>query len=240
MRWSYVLDAVAALLVTVLFAILLASAPATAQTEFLTETTTTNLTVTRDPAVTGRITLTAVIASDFGGAVAEGRVAFHDLSDGRVLGWTNATQPTLTVDGLTPGRHLIRADYSGVSSLLPMVVLPSQSPEMAVDVLARPLVTLTTEGGAVAPGELVTLVVNVRGSSGMPGGAVTFRDGDRVIAAHVPLNSVGSAAFTTSALPEGVRTLVAAYEGDEHYAPAEATVEQIVSDALVMAAQPRM
>lgn len=240
MRLSYLLDAVAALLATVLFAVLLASAPATAQTEFLTETTTTGLTVTRDPAVTGRITLTAVIASDFGGAVAEGRVAFYDLSGGRVLGWTNAAQPILTVDGLSPGRHLIRADYSGVSSLLPMVVLPSQSSELAVDVLARPMVTLTTDGGAVAPGELVTLAVNVRGSIGVPGGAVTFRDGDRVIAAHVPLNSAGSASFTTSALPEGVRTLVAAYEGDDHYAPAEAILEQVVSEALAMAGQPRM
>ena len=72
--------------------------------------------------MTGRITVTAAIASNFGGAVAEGRVAFQDMTDLRVLGWTDATRPSLTIDGLSAGRHLIRADYSGDSSLLPLIV----------------------------------------------------------------------------------------------------------------------
>jgi hypothetical protein len=49
---------------------------------------------------------------------------------------------------------------------------------------------------------------------------VTFSDGRSVIAAHVALDRSGTASFTTSALTDGPRNIVAEYEGDGEHAAA--------------------
>jgi len=202
--------------------------------------TSVTLSASADPAVSGRFHLTAAITSNFGTGVAGGRVVFQDMTTLRVLGWTDAGKPSVTVDGLAPGPHRLRADYTGSNTLLPVVALPSQSPELALDVHARPLLTLSSSDRTIAPGQLVTFTVTVTGSHGAPGGAVTFRDGERVIAAHMPLDRAGAAAFTTSALPEGSRNIVAAYEGDTRYAPATTAIEQTVTGTVAFADPPRM
>ncbi|WP_322518051.1 Ig-like domain-containing protein [Rhodopseudomonas palustris] len=212
---------------------------ASAQVEVITESTTVALSAAADKAVQGRVTLTAAITTRYGAGAADGRITFLDMTTMRVLGWTSVAQPRLTVDGLAPGRHLLRADYSGSAGRLPVIVLPSQSDELALDVLARPMVTLSSSAGVTAPGELVTFTVTVTGSAGTPGGLVTLRDGDSVMAAHVPLDRVGTAAFTTSALPDGVRAVTVDYQGDARYAAAEAQIDHRVT-ATIASAEPRM
>jgi len=212
---------------------------ALAQYEIVSERTTVSLSASVDPVASGRATLSAVIKTDFGTSVADGRITFLDMTTMQVLGWTSVAQPQLVVDGLTSGRHALRADYSGSALLLPVLVLPSQSAEVALDVLARPTLTLVSSKGVTAPGELVTLTASVSGSAGLPAGLVTFRDGDSVIAAHVPLDRTGTASFTTSALADGARCLVVEYEGDARYAKATAQIEQLVT-ATVASAEPRM
>lgn len=212
---------------------------ALAQYEIVSERTTVSLSATVDPIASGRVTLSAEIRTDFGTSVADGRITYLDMTTMRVLGWTSVAQPQLVVEGLAPGRHALRADFSGSALMLPVLVLPSQSAEVALDVLAQPTLTLVSSKGVTAPGELVTLTVSVSGSAGQPAGLVTFRDGDSVLAAHVPLDRSGTAAFTTSALADGVRRIVVEYEGDARYAKATAKIEQLVT-ATVASAEPRM
>ncbi|PZA09242.1 Ig-like domain repeat protein [Rhodopseudomonas palustris] len=216
------------------------STPAAAQVEVVSEVTTTGLDVVAQPAVPGRFVLNAAVRTDYGAGVADGRIVFYDLSTSTVLGWTDAARPSLTVDGLAPGRHLLRADYAGSASRLPLVVLPSQSAEVALDVLVKPRLILSSSNPAPAPGAVVTLTAAVTGSHGPPTGMVSFRDGDRVIAAHVPLDRTGQATFTTSALDNGIGGVVVIYEGDCHYAPAAAQIGPTEDGALALAATPRM
>jgi len=212
---------------------------ALAQYEIVTEGTSIKLTATADPAIVGRYVLTAALEGQFGQGVADGRVAFYDLSTSRVLGWTGVAHPRITVDGLAPGRHLLRADYTGSNGLLPVIVLPSQSDELALDVLATPIVTLSSSQLQATSGALVTLVVAVTGSHGVPGGTVTFRDGDRVLATHVPLDRTGLVSFATSALDDGLGQVVAVYEGDGRYAPAAARLEPAAA-TMALVDPPRM
>jgi hypothetical protein len=213
---------------------------ACAQYEMVSEATSIGLSALPDSAVSGRVVLNAALTTTYGQSVADGRIVFHDLSTMKVLGWTDVAQPSLTVEGLSPGRHVLRADYSGSAVRLPLIVLPSQSAELALDVLAKPVLTLSSSEQGVTPGALVTLVAAVTGSHGIPGGAVTFRDGDRVIAAHVPLDRTGLASFSTSALEGGVGGVVVVYEGDGRYAPASAQLDPSGRGALALVDTPRM
>ncbi|NEW89403.1 Ig-like domain repeat protein [Rhodopseudomonas sp. WA056] len=217
----------------------LGSGPAAAQIEVVSEATTIRLDVTSQP-VPGRFLLSATLTTGFGHGVADGRIVFHDLTTGTVLGWTEAGRPSLMVEGLVPGRHRLRADYAGSASRLPLIVLPSQSAEVALDVLAVPRVTLSSSDSSPPPGAVVTLTVAVTGALGPPVGTVSFRDGEQVIAANVPLDRAGLATFTTSALDNGIGGIVVSYEGDRRYAPASARLEATGDGALTLADTPRM
>ncbi|WP_420135483.1 Ig-like domain-containing protein [Rhodopseudomonas sp.] len=212
---------------------------ALAQYEVLSEQTTTVLTATADPAVPGRVSLRAEVGTAFGSGVPEGRITFLDMGTLRVLGWSSVEQPQITIEGLPPGRHVLRADYSGSAAHLPLIVLPSHSAEIPVDILMQPALTLSSSNDLIAPGDVVTFAVTVTGGAGVPTGSVTFRDGDEVIAAHVRLDHAGIAAFTTSALSPGSRSIAATYEGDGRYAAAETRIEQQVTSPVALIA-PRL
>ena len=100
---------------------------ALAQYEVLTERTTTVLTATTDPAVPGRVSLRAEVATAYGSGVPEGRITFIDMGTLRVLGWSSVAQPEVTIEGLPAGRHMLRADYSGSAVHLPLISLPIHS-----------------------------------------------------------------------------------------------------------------
>jgi hypothetical protein len=214
----------------VVLALLLWSAEAVlAQSIVISEPTTVTLNSSENPAGPGSsITFTASVTTPQGGGVPGGTIQFIDESTMAVLGWAPVAAPSITVSGLTPGRHPIRADYSGTTDFLPLVVQPSQSVLLTQSILATPDVMLSSSQNPSAPGQLVTLTAMVRCDAGTPKGAVTFSDGKSVIAAHVALDRSGAASFTTSALTDGTRNIVAAYEGDGEHAAAVS--QELVQD----------
>jgi len=208
---------------------------ACAQSTVLSEST--RVTVTSSALASGGVELTALVTTAQGAGVPGGSIQFIDETSLQVLGWAEAARPSIVVAGLPVGRHAIRADYRGTDAFLPLIVEPSQSAPLILNVLARPAVTLSTLQNPCAPGELVTLIATVAGA---PGGAVTFRDGATVLAAHVALDRNGTASFTSSSLAEGGRALVAEYEGDgEHQAAVSAPLLLQVTAARLSDAEPR-
>jgi hypothetical protein len=192
-----------------------------AQSVITSETTVTTLTSSANPAkADGSITLTASVVTTGGTGVPGGSIQFRDLSTMKVLGWTPVDKPSITVSQLASGRHEIRAEYTGTDSFLPLILQPSQSEPLLQSVQVTPQLKLSASPNPSAPGQVVTLTAVVSSKAGKPRGAVSFSDGGAVIAAHVTLDSSGTASFTTSALADGARTLVVTYEGDDAHAAA--------------------
>jgi hypothetical protein len=202
----------------VVAAFVLASPPAArAQSIIQSELTRTTLASSVD--VAGHTMLTASVTTEGGGGVPGGIVRFVDETTLLVLGWVDVAHPSLEVDRLSPGLHRFRADYLGTSDYLPLMVQPSQSAIVIETVRAMPAVAVSSSDNPCAPGSVVTLTAAIAGRDGVPKGAVTFRDGEQVLAAHVSLDRAGMASFTTSALANGVRWITAEYEGDKTHAP---------------------
>ncbi|NVN84661.1 MAG: Ig-like domain repeat protein [Rhodopseudomonas sp.] len=210
---------------------------APAQSVILTEPTVVALDSAADAA--GGFSLTAHVTTRQGAGVPGGSIQFIDETTLNVLGWAEAASPSITVASLPAGPHVIRADYRGTDAFLPLIVEPSQSEPLILNVLSKPAVTLSSSQNPSAPGQLVTLTAKVSGEAGAAIGAVTFRDGSAVLAAHVALDSCGTASFTTSALHDGLRAITAEYEGDGDHAPAVSMrLEQDVGLALLPDAAP--
>jgi hypothetical protein len=193
-----------------------------AQSMVIDEPTIVTLQSSANPAgADASITLTASVTTGQGSGVPGGTIQFIDETTLAVLGWADAATPSITVNNLTAGRHLIRADYSGTADFLPLVAQPSQSESLPLTILVLPDVTLSASPNPCSPGQLVTLTAMVTSKIGTPKGTVTFSDGRSVIAAHVRLDHGGTASYTTMALGDGPRgAVVAVYEGDGEHASA--------------------
>jgi hypothetical protein len=225
-------------LATVALAVLLAllsAEAASAQSTVIDEPTSVTLISSANPAGDGHgITLTALVTTAEGEGVPGGTIQFVDETTMTVLGWADVATPSITVNNLPTGRHLIRAEYSGTTEFQPMVVQPSQSEVLTQIELATPDVFVSSSQNPSVPGQVVTLTAMVTSQLGTPRGTVTFRDGRRVIAAHVGLDRSGIASFTTSALTDGSQDIVAQYEGDgEHAAAASPQLVQDVGTAQI-------
>jgi hypothetical protein len=218
----------------VVFALLLAEV-ACAQSTVIDEPTSVTLISSANPAGGGNsITLTALVMTAEGGGVPGGTIQFVDETTMAVLGWANVATPSITVSNLTTGRHLIRAEYSGTTEFQPMVVQPSQSEILTQTELVTPDVIVSSSQNPSVPGQVVTLTAMVTSNVGTPKGTVTFSDGRSVIASHVGLDRRGTASFTTSALNDGTRGIVAMYEGDgEHAAAVSPRLVQDVGTAQI-------
>jgi hypothetical protein len=180
-------------------------------------------------AIGGSITLTTSVTTQQGDGVPGGTIQFIDETTMAVLGWADVATPSITLNNLAAGRHLIRADYSGTAEFLPLVVQPGQSALLTQMVLVRPDVTVSSSPNPFRPGQLVTLTAMVTSKFGTPKGTVTFSDDGSVIAAHVRLDYAGTASFTTLTPTDGPRgAVVATYEGDGEHA--SAVSQQLDSD----------
>jgi hypothetical protein len=226
----------------VLFAILLAVVSvlfsvdaACAQSTVIDEPTSVTLISSANPGGGGNgTTFTARVVTADGGGVPGGTIQFVDETTMTVLGWADVATPAITVKNLTTGRHLIRAEYSGTTEFQPLVFQPSQSEALTQIELVTPDVSVSSSQNPSVPGQLVTLTAMVKSHVGTPRGTVTFSDGRSVIAAHVGLDRSGTASFTTSALNDGVRGIVAVYEGDgEHAAAVSPRLVQDVGTAQI-------
>lgn len=194
---------------------------AQAQDVILSTPTTVRLTSTSKSIEAGvSVMLSAHVATDAGAGVPGGTVQFIDETTMAVLGWANASSPVITVSGLSIGEHRIRADYSGTADFLPAMIQPSRSALLVETVREAVDVKISSSENPSTPGQLVTLTATVTSRDGPPKGAITFSDGHHVLAAHVELDQGGTASFTTSALDDGPRTIVARYEGNRVHAAA--------------------
>jgi hypothetical protein len=226
------LTALLAVFLAVVLALLSVEA-ASAQSTVIDEPTSVTLMSSANPAG-GGITLTALVMTAEGGGVPGGTIQFVDETTMAVLGWADVATPSITVNNLATGRHLIRAEYSGTTEFQPMVVQPSQSEVLTQVELVTPDVFVSSSQNPSVPGQIVTLTAMVTSHIGTPRGTVTFSDGRSVIAAHVGLDRSGTASFTTSALNDGTRGIVALYEGDgEHAAAASPRLVQDVGTAQI-------
>ena len=204
---------VAAVVIAVTVAASIAGNRAVAGSDVTVAPTAVKLAVTRI-GPDQRVKLTATVSLAGGGDVPGGTIEFTDETDHRTLGVTKVSIPWIVIDRLPGGPHVLRAHYSGVMRYFPFVVDPSTSAALAYADQVTPAVELSSTQNPSLPGEAVTLTAVVRSAAGIPSGTVRFQDLDVVLADHVRLDSNGVASFTTSALNEGSRRIVAVYEGD--------------------------
>lgn len=188
---------------------------ASAQSVVESELTRTTLTSSVDAA--GRTVLTASVTAAQGGGIPGGIVRFTDETTLSLLGWADVSQPSIVIDHLRDGQHRFRAAYSGTANFLPVMIQPSQSGVLVQTMRAVPNVSVSSSDNPCASGAVVTLTAAIAVRDGKPTGAVTFRDGERVLAAHIALDRAGTASFTTSALADGSRVIIAEYEGDANH-----------------------
>lgn len=202
--------------------------PTVAPAQSIVESELTRTTLASSIDAAGHTTLTASVMTMSGSGVPGGTVRFIDETNLSLLGWADVASPTIVVDHLSAGMHRVRADYSGTAEHLPVMMQPSRSAILAYNVGVTPEVSVSSSQNPCAPGSVVTLTAAIVGPGGAPTGAVTFRDGQQVLAAHVGLDRTGMASFTTSALADGMRMITAEYEGDARHV--RALSQRLVQD----------
>jgi subtilase family serine protease len=166
--------------------------------------TTTALTSTPNPAVTGQsVTFTAIVS----GTTPTGSVQFADGANalGAPVALTGGIA-TLATNSLAAGSHAITARYSGDPA--------NQSSVSAVltqNIQVPTSVSLTSSAPSVTAGQSVTFTATVSGIA--PTGSVQFTDGGVNYGAAVPLSGT-TAILTTSTLSIGSHSIGAVYAGD--------------------------
>ncbi|HVM41258.1 MAG TPA: Ig-like domain repeat protein [Acidimicrobiia bacterium] len=175
---------------------------------------------TPTPSLLGReVTLMATVPGVDGGPVPTGPVTFRSSLDGE-LGSADLLDGVAEVvtATLTEGTHQITAAYGGDASYL-----SSESGSLTHEVQRRSVdgVTVTASRNPSVPAGEVTFTATVIVPSGAPvaTGTVAFTAGGSPLGTAVTADGV--AALTTSALAEGTHSIVAAYQGDAGYQPAE-------------------
>jgi membrane-bound inhibitor of C-type lysozyme len=191
--------------------------------------TTTSLTATPSPSVTGQaVTLTATVSPVAPGTgVPTGTVTFSDGATTLDVVNLNNGSASLTTSTLTVGSHSLTAVYSGGGNFL-----ASTSAVVSHTVNRGSTSTsLTSNPNPSNLGQTVTLnatVSAVAPATGVPTGTVTFRDGATSLGV-VNLNN-GSASLTISTLAAGSHSLTAVYSGSGNFlASTSAAVTQTVN-----------
>ncbi len=192
--------------------------------------TTTTLTSTPNPSQLNQtVTMTATVQAQSGTPL--GNVVFS--SDGVQIGTVALSNgvAVLNDSSLAVGTHALLAAYQGGNG-------DAGSTSNTVEQVVQ--LSLSTTNVASAPnpsisGQAVTITASV-GPSGppVPSGTVSFTSNGTAIpdCTAVPLSS-SIAVCMTSALQVGTDTLVAAYSGDNNYAPSSGSLTQIVNPAPV-------
>ncbi len=182
--------------------------------------TTTTVTASATQVSYGKsATFAATVTPQSGSKVPTGVVSFLDGST--ILG-TAQLSPGGTAlfanQSLAPGAHTITASYGGSNSTASSVSAP-----LVVTVIAQSggsgqnttMVNLSASAMQVYVGQNVTLtaVVTAQPAGAIPAGSITFSSAGSTIGV-TPLDSSGSASFSTSALPLGTNPIVANYGGN--------------------------
>ncbi len=168
------------------------------------------------------VTLTAQVTSQSGGTPT-GTVSFRN---GKTLLGTATLSggvATLSTAKLPVGSNSLTAEYNGDST-------NSKSLASLAQQVAQAQVSLTL-ASTPNPSNLnqpVKFTANVSSNGGLPKGQkVTFSYGGSQLGT-ASITAVGTATFTTKALPAGTDTVTAAYAGNADYSAASGSVSQIV------------
>jgi hypothetical protein len=159
------------------------------------------------------VTFTATVTGK--GAGPTGKVTFLDGSTSLgVVPLDSNGQAVLGMASLGASDHKITAVYSGDSNYR-----ATTSAALTETVqLAATFTTLGVSKEAVASGQAVDLIAQVKGTFVTPTGKVTFLDGGTPLAA-VALDGNGQARYTMNSLMGGKHALTALYTGDGNSSP---------------------
>jgi hypothetical protein len=189
-------------------------------------TTTTSLTSSANPATPGkRITYTATVTSQYGGA-ATGTVTFQDGGVTIATVALSSNQAHFSTTYPTAAVHSITATYPGDANN------GGSTSATLTETIDDPSDTaLATSGSPSFFGELVTFTATVTSAYGaIPNGElVTFYEGSTDIGTGTTSN--GTATFTTSSLSVKTHTIKATYAGDTTFKTSSGTVTQVVDKA---------
>ena len=196
---------------------------------FVPPATSTSLTSTPNPSVTGQtITLTAKVAPVTPAPEAlNGTVTFRDGATSLGVVTLVNGSASLTISTLAVGSHSLTAAYSGSPDFA-----PSTSAVVTQTVNKGSTSTsLTSAPNPSTAGQAVTLSSTVRAvapATGVPTGTVTFSDGATVLGTATLVN--GSASLPVSTLALGSHSLASIYSGSANFlASTSPTVTQTVS-----------
>jgi hypothetical protein len=187
--------------------------------------TTTQLTSSVNPSVSGKAVIFAATVSSSSGGTPTGMVTFLDATT--VLGKKalSGGVARLSTSILSPGSHSISAYYGGDSNFT-----ASTSAPVNQFVLAATTNTLSSSSNPSIYGQAVTFTAVLTSAIGPPpdGETVTFMKGTKVLGTGTL--SGGSASFTTSTLPVGTSYIKAVYGGDSNFAGSKSkAVTQVVN-----------
>jgi hypothetical protein len=191
----------------------LSSTSAAVSVTVSSQATTTNLSASPNPVLTGQtLTLTAAVQGS-GNTAPGGTVSIMSGSTPLGTAPVNASGvATLTITTLAVGTYSLTAQYSGNASFL-----SSTSDPVSVTVNSQATTTsLTASPNPVAPGQTLTLTAAVQETgSTTPAGAVSFMSGSTLLGTAT-LNSSGVATLTTT-LAAGTYSLTAQYSGNADF-----------------------
>jgi hypothetical protein len=131
---------------------------------------------------------------------------------------------------LPAGVHQLTASYSGdldPAAGVFAAASPTSAPAPFAITLLGANLTLTSSDQPAAPGEAVTILATVAGSTGQapPTGTVTFTQGSTTETVQLVH---GSASFAAGVLPAGASVITATYSGDSSFNAASARLVQTV------------
>ena len=180
------------------------------------------------------VTFTATVAGT-NGVTPTGTVTFT-ASDGTMLpaamqSTTGANlTATVSTSVLKAGMLTISATYSGDANF---ATGTAGTVMQTVNRLAS-TTTVSSPATSVPQGVSVTLTATVHGAMGAPTpmGNIVFTSGTSMLGMAM-LDVSGSASVHTTALPTGMNTVTASYNGDATYTPSSGTTTQTVTGAVV-------
>jgi autotransporter-associated beta strand protein len=176
-------------------------------------TTTTGLAVTPSTSSPGGlVTLTATVSS---GASPTGTVTFYDGS--AAIGspvTVSSNQAVTTTSSLVAGAHSLSAIFNGSGAFFDSPI--SNVVSHTVTGGAATTVSVGCPNNPAVAGTEITFTATVTG--GANAGTVVFKDG-AITLTSVALASNGTATFTTGALPAGIHSITAVYQGTIDFEP---------------------
>lgn len=200
--------------------------------------TTMALASSLNPALTGSsVTFKATVAASSGVNTPTGQVTFLDGSIVLAQVPVNSSGiASFKTSDLAAGTHIVTAIYASDTKF-------AASRSSMGQLVHKP--TTTTAQSAPNPsvfGQGVTFTSTTISSVGAPVGTVTFKEGTKVWASSVPVDSSGHAAFSSKTFSVGSHTLTAVFTGDAGWASSSGnaavqTVNKAATTSLVTSSQ---